>query len=211
MGFNSLSNLVSKSRLSLWERIYRRINPIPIRRQIINTLIRLNVQKSRLSHTRTKLEAMAGSIHNCIVEAKVKGDLEKLKMYISEYVEVRKICKLIVKTELVLDVALSRLETIRSFSDVVAAIIPLQTLVDTLKPEFVDSIPKLSTKLSEVFENIKSVMIEIAEASSSLYREAIVNEAEKILREASVVADQRIKEKLPEIPIESLALEINES
>jgi len=211
MSFNSSSNLVGKSRLSLWERIYRKINPTPIRRQIVNTLIRLNVQKNRLSHSRAELEVMAGNIYNWIIEAKVKGDWERFKMYINEYVEVKKICKLMVKIELVLEAALLRLETVKSFSDVAIAVIPLQTLLDTLKSEFIDSIPKLSIKLSEVFENIKSVMIEISETSSSLYREAIMNEAEKILREASIVADQKVKEKLPEIPIQNLNLEINES
>jgi len=67
MNFNSSSNnLVSKPRLSLWERIYRKINPIPLRNQIVNTLIKLNVQKNRLSHGRAELEAIARNIYNWI-------------------------------------------------------------------------------------------------------------------------------------------------
>ncbi len=208
MNFNSSLNLVGKQRFSLWERIYRKINPIPLRSQIVNTLIKLNVQKNKLSHGRAELEAMAKSIYNWISEAKVNGDWGKAKMYVNEYVEIRKICKLIVEIELVLEATLLRLETVKSFSDIAAAVIPLQAVVNTLRSEFVESIPKLSTEFSGIFESIKSIMIEIFETSSNLYRETMVDEAEKILRTASVAADQRIKEKLPEISTQELVQEL---
>ncbi|MEM1545282.1 MAG: hypothetical protein QXY40_01400 [Candidatus Methanomethylicia archaeon] len=212
MNFNSSSNnLVSKPRLSLWERIYRKINPIPLRNQIVNTLIKLNVQKNRLSHGRAELEAIARNIYNWISEAKVSSDWNKVKIYVNEYVEIRKICKLIVEAELVLEATLLRLETVKSFSDIAAAITPLQTVVNTLRSEFADSIPKLSAEFSGVFESIKSIMIEIFETSSNLYRETIIDEAEKILKAASIAADQRINEKLPEIPIQELVPEKVES
>lgn len=211
MDFNSLPNSVSERKLSLWERIYRKINPIPLRNQIVNTLIKLNVQKVRLAHDRAKLEAMAKDIYNETVRTKTKGDEDRAKIYANEYVEIRKMCELILKTELVLEAASLRLETVRSFGDIAAIVIPLQTVVNTLRSELIGSMPQLSAELSGVFESLKSIMIEVGESSMNLYKETIVGEAEKILEEASVVADQKIKEKLPEIPIQDLILEKNKS
>lgn len=211
MDFNSLSSLVGERRLSLWERIYRKINPTPLRNQIVDTLIKLNVQKVRLAHDRAKLEAMAKDTYNETIKAKANGDEDRAKIYANEYVEIRKMCKLILKTELVLEAASLRLETVRSFGDIVATVIPLQTAVNTLRSELIESMPQLSVGLSGVFESLKSIMVEIGEASMKLYKETIVDEAGKILEEASVAADQKIKEKLPEIPIQDLILEKNKS
>jgi division protein CdvB (Snf7/Vps24/ESCRT-III family) len=66
--------------------------------------------------------------------------------------------------------------------------------------------PEVSYELGLVGETLNDIVIEAGEATGSAHRPEVTSqEAQRILTEASAIAEQRMKEKFPELPSPPLA------
>jgi len=103
--------------------------------------------------------------------------------------------------ERVLD-ALTPGETVLTMGDVMAGLAPVLGVVKELKNMLRGIMPEISLELSEVEEGLRDVVLTTGEAlglpGGDIYASP---EAKRILEEARIVAEQRMKEKFPELPV----------
>jgi division protein CdvB (Snf7/Vps24/ESCRT-III family) len=169
-----------------------------------------------LSATLTKLKHISSGLKSRdqkIFERCIKANLDKNRMkaivYANECVELRKIARIVLSSELAIEQAILRLDTISEISDLIVAMDPILGIVQETKGRLAGFIPSVANKLGEVNTVLGSSMNSMGSFHSPGVNMKInsvgikVNsEAEKILKEANEVAEERIRDRFPEMPID---------
>jgi division protein CdvB (Snf7/Vps24/ESCRT-III family) len=193
---------------SVWEKIKDKISPPPpVRHRVTMALYKLKVQKNRLEYTLNKLQQRGNALFEKVVDAQVKKDQARAIMYASEVAEVRKIAKSIMSAMYALERISLRLETVRDVGDLITALGPVVSVVKEVKTRLLGIMPDVAFELSEVDELLQTAVYELGEFTGINMGEiAPSDEAKKVLEEAAAIAEQRMKEQFPEIPVSNESL-----
>ena len=122
-------------------------------------------------------------------------------MYANECAELRKMAKVVLHSELALEQITLRLETVHEFGDMAATMMPVASVVRTLKTQLEGVMPEVSLELAEVNDTLEGLAVEVGEATETSFDvSASSTESQHILQEANTVAEQKMKERFPELP-----------
>jgi len=191
------------SKDNIWDKIRNAISPPPpVRHRITMALYKLKVQKNRLEYTLSKLQQRGNALFEKVVDAQVRKDQARAVMYASEVAEVRKIAKSLMSSIYALERISLRLETVRDVGDLITALGPVVSVVKEVKTRLLGIMPDVAFELSEVDELLQTAIYELGEFTGINMSElAPSEEAKKVLEEAAAIAEQRMKEQFPEIPL----------
>jgi len=136
-----------------------------------------------------------------VVEAHMSKDTARASMYANEVAEIRKISKQLISYAAALEQVELRLETFTELGDVFSNLIPVIGVVKELRNAMRGVMPEMGLELAELEESLQSIVVEAGEfTGGGLEYVGTSPEARKILDEAAVLANQRMKEKFPELP-----------
>jgi division protein CdvB (Snf7/Vps24/ESCRT-III family) len=136
----------------------------------------------------------------CVLAVQGKNT-ELASMYANECAELRKMAKVVLHSELALEQVTLRLETVNEFGDIAYTMMPVAHVVKALKTQLQGVMPEVSLELSEVNETLEGLAVEVGEASETSFdMSASSEDSQKILTEANIVAEQKMKERFPELP-----------
>jgi division protein CdvB (Snf7/Vps24/ESCRT-III family) len=154
--------------------------------------MRLKVQEGKIENSLMKLQRHDKNLFNKCVTARIGKDSARAAMYASECAEIRKMAKTTLGCQLALEKSVIRLENILIHGESLNAMGPVAEVVKAIKSQI---------GLGQVMENLNETAMEMGEVTSQPYDEVTPTaEAQKILTEASAVADQRMNEKFPDLP-----------
>lgn len=184
-------------------RILSKIHRQPqLKERLLNTLYRLQVIESRLEELSRKMEQKDRILFSRCSEAVADRDEARAKIYANECMEIRKLLKIFLRSQLAIEQVALKLETVREFGDVIVAIRPVSNVVAALKKQLVGVMPEVSREMGFVTDTLNQLVVEIGEGSkTSSALETANDEAQTILKEASVIADNKMKEQLPDLPL----------
>jgi|YelNatPaOPRAMG01_1025707.scaffolds.fasta_scaffold17991_5 division protein CdvB (Snf7/Vps24/ESCRT-III family) len=174
--------------------------------QILTVTFRINSLKTRLEQESYRLLQRDRDLFEKCVQALTSRDDLRAKIYANEVAELRKITGLILRSQLALEQVSLRLETIRDFGNLASVIAPVTRVVGVLRSQLSGFMPQIGSELGEISENLQTMINEAGITVQSGFEVEASNEAQKILGEAAIVAEQKMKEKLPEIPVQIQAL-----
>ncbi len=173
----------------------------PLRHKLVISHYKIKTMISRLEVFIDRLKDRDRTLFERVVDALTMKDQTRAAMYANEIAEIRKLVKQLTFTQVALEQVALRVETALIFGDVMNNLIPVLGVVKELGKSLRGIMPELSIELREVEESLREVVIEAGEAIPGFGGEMYVTtEAKKILEEAQVVAEQRMKEKFPELP-----------
>jgi division protein CdvB (Snf7/Vps24/ESCRT-III family) len=111
--------------------------------------------------------------------------------------------KMITQAKLALEQVVLRLGTITEMGDVAAALAPTVSVIRGVREGLGAVIPEAMGEIGEISSLLSGVLVDAGSiGGTSLNFEVANEEAEKTLEEAAAVAEQRMKERFPEIPLE---------
>jgi len=175
--------------------------PPPVRQQIVTALYKIGAQINKLDYSLAKLQSYDKMLFEKTVNALIEGDKSKAAMYANEVAEVRKMAKVIMTVRYALERVKLRLETAVIFGDVQANLAPAIVALRQVAGYIKGMIPDVFAELVEIDENLQVAMLQATtHAPIMLESTYVTEEAQKILRDASIVAEQRLKEAFPELP-----------
>ncbi len=161
----------------------------------------LNSQISKLDKTITKMGEKEKSLFNKTTVAFQKHEATQAHAYANELTEHRKAMKLVQGAKLSLEQVQLRLRTITDYGDLANVISPVGQVVRTVRKNLASVMPSANDTLSEINTGLEGMMQEIGSVPGmSLSFETNGEEAEKILAEASVIAETKMAGNLPSIP-----------
>ncbi len=209
MSFRSVKNWDRDQKSPLISKLGERIHhQEPLKERINQVIYRLKVNQNRLEGANLKTQQHDKSLFDKCVAAQMSKDSARATMYANEIAEIRKMAKVTMRSELALEQVVLRLETIEEFGDVAALMGPVAGVVHAIKDQISGVIPQVGYELGEISEALNGVVMEVGEATGQTYDfEASGTEASKILSEANTIAETRMREKFPELPSPTAALE----
>ena len=175
--------------------------PPPVRPKLARALYKLRVQNNKLEYVIAKMKERDQALFEKVVKAHIEKDQAHAAMYAAELAELRKMTKALMTAKTAIERITLRLETVLVVGDVVSGLAPVVGVIKDIKKYLLGIVPEIGIELAEIGELLESVLVETGEfhewsAAPTVYSE----EAKKIMEEAAIVAEQRMKEFFPELP-----------
>mgnify|MGYP001037259494 CR=1 FL=1 len=161
----------------------------------------LQAEIQKLDSIITKLKKKDKEIFKRTVTAMQKHEAQFATALSNELAEVRKMSKLVSQAKLALEQIALRLTTVEDLGDVAVVLAPAAGIIRSIKSGLADVMPEAESELGEINSMLSNILVEAGQLRGlTLNFEAANEEAEKILAEASAVAEQRIKQNFPDLP-----------
>jgi division protein CdvB (Snf7/Vps24/ESCRT-III family) len=175
--------------------------PGPLKPRLDFAVRRIELQTQKLDQATERFGQRDKTIFARIVDAYTKHDTSRANVFANELAEVRKMEKLIINARLALEQIVLRLRTVSELGDVVSTLGPAVGVLRSVRAGLVSVFPEAENELGEIGNMLSGIMMEAGSGSGMTLNFDSVNEdAGKILNEAATVAEQRIKDKFPELP-----------
>jgi division protein CdvB (Snf7/Vps24/ESCRT-III family) len=183
------------------KRFMESIRPTPMRQRVNECLFKLKIQQRKLERTSYHMQQRDQALYGKCVLAIQGKNTQLASMYANECAELRKMAKVVLHSELALEQVTLRLETVHEFGDMAATMMPVASVVRTLKTQLEGVMPEVSLELAEVNDTLEGLAVEVGEATETSFDvSASSTESQHILQEANTVAEQKMKERFPELP-----------
>jgi len=175
--------------------------PGPLKPRLDFAVRRIELQVQKLDQATERFSQRDKTIFARIVDAYTKHDTARANVFANELAEIRKMERLIINARLALEQIVLRLRTVSELGDVVSTLGPAVSVLRSVKTGLVSVFPEAESELGEIGNMLSGIMIEAGQGSGmTLSFDSVNEDAAKILTEASTVAEQRIKEKFPDLP-----------
>jgi len=192
-------NWQKKDKSSASERLREQVAPPPPMKERLETAKRkLSEEITQLNRINDKLNQKDKTLYGQVVKAYEEHDNARAQSLASELAELRKVESRTQYGKYALERAYTKIEVAKDYGDMVAAMVPVGQIVKNVKSALVDFLPSTSNALGE----IDAIMSDTLVSFSGLTNETPVlgptsEDAEKILSEAAIIAESKLKEKLP--------------
>ena len=175
--------------------------PGPLRPRLDFAVRRIELQVQKLDQATDRFSQRDKTIFARIVDAYTKHDAARANVFANELAEIRKMERLIINAGLALEQIVLRLRTVTELGDVVSTLGPAVGVLRSVRAGLASVFPEAENELGEIGNLLSGIMIEAGQSSGMTLNFDTVNEdAQGILTEAATVAEQRMKEKFPELP-----------
>ncbi len=172
--------------------------------RIQNAVNKLQVQVSKMDSMQTKLRERDAQIFQRIVTAMQQHDTTSSKVLSNELAEIRKVTRMLGNARMSLEQVQLRLTTIHDLGDAMVAIGPAMSTMKGLKSSLGKFMPEADSELNTMTQTLNGLMMDsLAGDSFNMESDVSSEETDKILQEASAVAEQQIGEKFPSVPTPS--------
>lgn len=162
---------------------------------------KLQVQISKMDGMLTKLRDRDAQVFQRIVSAMQQHDTSTSRVLSNELVEIRKVTKMLSNARVSLEQVQLRLTTIHDLGDAMVEIGPAMSTMKGLKSSLGRFMPEADSELNSMTQTLNGLMMESFAGDSFNVESDVSNEeTERILQEASAVAQQQIGDKFPSVP-----------
>jgi len=199
---NNWSGKKQPNKSGLSKRFRSTINPKPqlkptmdrAVKSIQNQLFKLDILINKLSDKDKKLV-------NRITARIQKHDDKHAIILANELVEIRKMMKVVTQAKYALEAITMRIETVTELGDIVATLGPAVSAVKSVQKGVTGVVPQAQDKFTEISGMLSDILVDAGQSGQATLDFKIANEdAEKIIAEASIQAETKLKKKIPEIP-----------
>jgi division protein CdvB (Snf7/Vps24/ESCRT-III family) len=162
---------------------------------------RLDAQTRSLDAAVKRFELRDAEIFGRVVKAMEARDQARANILATELGEIRKVEKMLNHASLALQSVSMRLNTVSEMGDVVAALSPARTVLSSVRGEMCNIFPEASAELGNIGNLLSDICVSTSNESTAMPMDvkAANEEALKILEEAEVAAECRLKDRLPEV------------
>jgi len=187
--------------------ITERINSVlkpnkPLKPRVEMAIKKLQTQISRLDNMISSLDSRDGKIFGKIVTATQQHNDHDAKAFSKELAEVRKVRRVLGNARMAIEQIELRLTTFHDLGDTVVTVMPTIGLMKNMKSSLAKFMPGADQELNNMAEMLGGLMTETFHSTDASFGgDTVMNsDAEKILQEASAVAEQQSGDKFPSIP-----------
>jgi len=175
--------------------------PGPLKPRLDAAIRRIELQTQRLDQATERFSQRDKAIFARIVDAYTKHDMARANVFANELAEIRKMEKMIMHARLALEQIVLRLRTVSELGDVVTTLAPAVGVLRTVRNGMASVFPEAERELGQIGNLLSGIIIDAGQSTGlTINFDAANEDAQKILAEAGSVAEQRIKDKFPELP-----------
>ena len=169
--------------------------------RIQNAVNKLQVQTTKMDAMLTKLDQRDQQLFKRIVTSVQQHDTSASKVLSNELAEIRKVKKMLGGARMSLEQVQLRLSTIHDLGDAMVAIGPAMNTMRGLQSSLGKFMPEADSELNSMTQTLNGLMTDSLSGDAFNMESDVSNEeTEKILQEASAVAEQQTGDKFPSVP-----------
>ena len=169
--------------------------------RIQNAVNKLQVQTAKMDAMLTKLDQRDQQLFTRVVTAVQQHDTSASKVLSNELAEIRKVKKMLGGARMSLEQVQLRLSTIHDLGDAMVAIGPAMNTMRGLQSSLGKFMPEADSELNAMTQTLNGLMTDSLSGDAFNMESDVSNEeTEKILQEASAVAEQQTGDKFPSVP-----------
>ncbi len=173
----------------------------PLKSKIELAIRRIEAQIQYLESALIRFTDRDKYLFSKVVDAYSKNQTQRANVFANELAELRKMANFIMNAELALERVVLRLRTVTQLGNVIVNLAPATEVLHNVRSGIAGILPNAERELEQVGLMLNDIMVEAGETTGISPDFDVANEdAKKILGEAAMVAEQRMKEKFPELP-----------
>lgn len=174
----------------------------PLRSKLEGAIRQINIQISKLQNLSVRLKERDQKLFEMVVRSLQRHDTAHATIYANELSELRKMEKMVEQAKIALEQIVLRLNTATTLGDIVVTLAPAMSVIKKVKTGLLSVMPEAESEVSEINNMLSNILVDAGQLSGlTINFEAANEDAERILQEASAIAEQRMKEKLPDLPV----------
>lgn len=178
--------------------------PQPLKPRIEFAKNRIQSQNQKLDAILEKLKGKEKTLFNSVVSSLQRHDMQQGKMISNELAQIRKTTKMISQLKMALEQIQLRLESTIDMGDVMVAIGPAMGALTRVRSGLSGVMPEVDRELGEINGVFSDIMMNAGSMGNpSFTYDASGEDVDRILAEASAVAEQRMTESFPDVPLGS--------
>jgi len=169
--------------------------------RIQNAVNKIQIQTTKMDAMLGKLEERDQQLFKRVVTAVQQHDTSASKVLSNELAEIRKVKKMLGGARMSLEQVQLRLATIHDLGDAMVAIGPAMSTMKSLQSSLGKFMPEADSEMNAMAQTLNGLMVDsISDDSFNMESDVSNEETDKILQEASAVAEQQIGDKFPSVP-----------
>lgn len=185
--------------------------PVPLKSQIEEANRQIKLLIAQLDGTVNRIKQRDSTIFKNVVSSLAQHDAQHAAVYANELAEVRKMGKMVTQAQLAMEQISLRLGTITDLGEIASTLAPAVSVIKGMKDSLKLALPEADKEISEISGLLSNVLVDASTTGGfSLNFDAANEDAQKVLDEAAVVAEQRMSEDFPQIPAGVIADEESE-
>lgn len=185
--------------------------PMPLKSQLDQANRQIKFLISQLDGTVGRIRQRDAAIFKNVVSSLAKHDMQHAAVYANELTEVRKMGKMVTQAQLAMEQISLRLGTINDMGEIANTLAPAVSVIRNMKEDLRIALPEADKEIGELSGLLSSVLVDAGTTGGiSLNFDAANEDAQRVLDEASAVAEQRMRDSFPEIPASVLAQDESE-
>jgi division protein CdvB (Snf7/Vps24/ESCRT-III family) len=163
---------------------------------------RLGIQTQKLDTLLEKLKSKDRTLFDQIVTHLQNHDSQQSKMLSNELSQVRRTIKTISQLKMSLEQVHMRLESTIDIGDALTALKPAVGTLSKVKTGLTGLMPNVDTELGEISDVFSDIMVNANNTSDiGFAMNPSGGDMNNILAEASIVAEQRVTDNFPDVPM----------
>ncbi|MGH9980354.1 MAG: Snf7 family protein [Nitrososphaeraceae archaeon] len=179
--------------------------PVPLKPKIEDAQKKLQLQISKLDGISSKMHEKDHLIFKRIVYAMQNHDSQYAKVLSNELSQIRKMNKMVSSAKLAMEQIQLRLNTITELGDVVVTLSPAMSVIKGIQGGLSSMMPEADQSFGQISDLLSSIMNDSSQIpNTEISGTGMISEdSMKILEEASMVVEQSMKDKFPDLPSSS--------
>ena len=180
--------------------------PEPLKPRVEFAKNKIQAQSQKLDTVLHNLRDKENVLFSQIISSLQKHDVQKSKMLSNELAQTKKTAKMISQIKMAVEQVNLRLESTISMGDAVESIGPAIGALTRVKSGLAGAMPDVDLQLGEMNGVFNEVIANMGSVGNTSFEfNARGEDIDRILSEASAVAEQRTNENLPDVPIGSFS------
>ncbi|MGZ8887575.1 MAG: Snf7 family protein [Nitrososphaeraceae archaeon] len=180
-------------------------SPVPLKPKIEDAQKKLQLQISKLDGISTKMNEKDHLIFKRIVYAMQNHDSQYAKVLSNELSQIRKMNKMVSSAKLAMEQIQLRLNTITELGDVVVTLTPALSVIKGIQGGLSSMMPEADQSFGQISDLLSNIMNDSSQIpNTEISGTGMISEdSMKILEDASMVVEQSMKDKFPDLPSSS--------
>jgi division protein CdvB (Snf7/Vps24/ESCRT-III family) len=177
----------------------------PLKPKIEDAQRKLQLQISKLDGISNKMQEKDHLIFKRIVYAMQNHDSQYAKVLSNELSQIRKMNKMVSSAKLAMEQIQLRLNTITELGDVVVTLSPAMSVIKGIQGGLSSMMPEADQSFGQISDLMSTIMNDSSQIpNTEISGTGMISEdSMKILEEASMVVEQSMKDKFPDLPSSS--------
>jgi division protein CdvB (Snf7/Vps24/ESCRT-III family) len=175
-------------------------NSQPLRPRLEEAIKIINQQMQHLDYRSARVKEYDRVLFDRVINYYRGHDIQRAKIYANELAEVRKLAKQIAMARLALEQIGIRLSTVKEYGDLAANVAPAVVAMKSIYGGISEMVPEADQSMVKLGDLLDGLMVEACQQVGGSNPTYATEESEKILSQASNVAEMRLSKSLPSIP-----------